>query len=349
MSEFAMATKEKYEIKYAITEVEALGYGNPDSPISYEKQIESGELPTEVAAYAAELIGSGECMVDVTEADDGCIDGRPAVKLSSITSSAEVRESPDKYDGEGHNRYKVAGGGYMTGLAMRHALGQHAATPGDDIRTLGAAFAEAGVVCGAHEDTHATGGGTGCGANDKYRLILQNAGKFNDQIAATTQALLGVGGVEFRDTAYDASAMHWQAIANDEQYFADETGRKRFDAIVDVIADVQGDNERPVAVSKLLDGDHKEDFIVVNYVEGKTLSQQLLQQKLKQQFPDLPSEKLAQAFVVDVPRIVELAKSIASTDEEFLAALHAGVAYQLATAATLTDGTLRNMLVTADS
>lgn len=136
MSEFAMATKEKYEIKYTITEVEALGYGNPDSPISYEKQIKSGELPAEVAIYAAELISSGECMVDVTETDDGCIDGRPAVKLSSVTSDAEVHESA--YDGEGHNRYKVAGGGYMTGLAMRHALGQHAADPGDDIRTLGA-------------------------------------------------------------------------------------------------------------------------------------------------------------------------------------------------------------------
>lgn len=234
----------------------------------------------------------------------------------------------------------------MTGLAMRHAIGEHKQSPAEDIRALGDVLTGAGIVCGAHEDTHAAGEGTGCGANDKYRLILQNVGKFQEQIAVTTAALLEVGGVGFKDTAYGAAMMHWQALAGDDEYFVADSGRKRFDAIVGVIADVQGDNEKPVAVSKRLDGDHKEDFIVINYTEGKTVSQRLLQQKLREDFPGLPDEKLAQAFVVDVPRIVELARGVATTDDELMTALHAGVAYQLATAATLTDGTLRNFIVT---
>lgn len=152
MSEFSPATKERYVMRYVITEVDALGYGNPESPISYEKQLVSGELSPEVAEAAAELIRSGECMVDVSEADDGCIDGRPAVTVSRVSSAAEVVES-EVYDGDGHERAKVAGGGYLTSLAMRHALGRHEATPADDVHTLGTQLAEHGIVCGAHEDT----------------------------------------------------------------------------------------------------------------------------------------------------------------------------------------------------
>lgn len=175
---------------------------------------------------------------------------------------------------------------------------------------------------------------------------MRTAGAYHDQIGETTRALLDVGGVIYQETAYGGAVMHWQALAGDEEYFASDSGRERFAAIVESIAAQQDDTAKPVAVSKRLEGDHKEDFIVINYVPGKTLSQRLLQQKLREKFPDLPSEQLAQAFVVDVPRIVELAKAVAENEDEFMAALHAGVAYQLATAATLTDGTLRNFIVT---
>ena len=90
-------------MRYVITEADAMGYGNPDSPISYKKQLETGELRDDVAQYAAELIRSGECMVDITETDDGCIDGRPAISLLYVTESGEFYEKP-AYEGEGHER-----------------------------------------------------------------------------------------------------------------------------------------------------------------------------------------------------------------------------------------------------
>lgn len=39
-----MTTQETYDDDYTVTEIAALGYGNPDSSISYDKQLKSGEL-----------------------------------------------------------------------------------------------------------------------------------------------------------------------------------------------------------------------------------------------------------------------------------------------------------------
>ena len=53
-------------------------------------------------------------------------------------------------------------------------------------------------------------------------------------------------------------------------------------------------------------------------------------------------------FVVDLPRIVALAHAMADDREDpaaFQLALEAGLAFQVATAATLTDGTLRTFVV----
>lgn len=330
---------------YVISEIDAMGYGNDASTISYEKQIASGELSPEVAEYSAELIRGGECMVDITERDDGCIDGRPAVTVLYVAEDGQFYEKPT-YDGEGHERAKVAGGGYMTGLAMQHAIGLRNTAPATDIAGLGKKLAEKGVVCGAHEDTHAHGEASGCGANDKYQLILDNASKYEDDIAKSTAALMGVAGAEYDETLQQMVIRNWSETATDEPYFSGDSGASRFTAIKQNMAGVQGSSDKPVAVSKKLDGDHNEDFIVINYVAGKTFSQKLFQQKLSERFPEHEDVNLAQAFVVDVPRIVELAQAITSdTPEDFATALQAGVAYQLATAATLTDGSLRTMLV----
>ncbi len=346
MREFdAVKNKEKYEMRYVITEADAMGYGNPDSPISYKKQLETGELRDDVAQYAAELIRSGECMVDITETDDGCIDGRPAISLLYVTESGEFYEKP-AYEGEGHERAKVAGGGYMTSLAMLHALGKRDTDPARDITSIGAKLAGEGVVCGAHEDTHAHDSATGCGANDKYRTILQNAGVFAADIAKSTAGLLAVAGVELNSDVQRSIEANWSSVAGDDEYFRNDSGAARFDAIKNNMAAVQGDADKPVAVSKVLDGNHNEDFIVINYVEGKTFSQALFQKKLREQFPDLPDKNLAQAFVVDVPRIIRLAQALThDSPEDFAQALQAGISYQLATAATLTDGSLRTLLV----
>lgn len=336
---------------YTVTEVPALGYGNSESKISYVKQMENGELTEEVAAYGAELIKSGECMTEVTEMDDGCIDGRPAIEILFFNEDGELVKKLI-VDASNHERAKVAGGGYMTTLAMKQALDTPAATVDADLADVAGTLTRAGIFCGAHTGAHGHDEATDCGANDKYRIILKSGVDYQAQIAETTSALLGVAGIEYdEDVAHKVNA-NWAAAAERDAYFDGSTGATRFTVIEKAIKDAQdatGDFTKPVAVSKHLGGDHKEDFVVINYAEGKTFSQRLFAEKMRANFPDIPEEKLAQVFVVDVPRIVKLAQAFTkhreNADEDFQIALYAGVQYQLATAATLTDGSLRNFII----
>ena len=350
MSELSTtAIKEMDDTMYQVIQIEATGYGNPDSPISFEKQLDSHELLPEVADRAAELIKSGECMTDIKENDDGCIDGRPSASITVFDSANGDFVEHDGYSSADHERAKVAGGGYMTGLAMLHALGAHDHTSSDDIKNLGSTLAAKGIVCGAHQDTHAQGGASGCGANDKYQMILQNASKFKKEISENVSDLLNVAGVPFDSDAFERTVDTWAQLASNDAYFEGESGNSRFEAIKTNIARAEQSKENqtlsPIAVSKRLDGDHKEDFVVINYVEGKTFSQKVFEQKLSSEY-GAGGNSLAQAFVVDVPRIVTLAQALSQGNEDnFNVALHAGVAYQLATAATLTDGTLPIFLI----
>lgn len=126
--------------------------------------------------------------------------------------------------------------------------------------------------------------------------------------------------------------------ANDKFALILENGLKFSDQIT-ASTEAAGE-EKPLAVTKRLDGDHNEDYIIVNYVEGTTFSQGAFADTLRESFPDKDDKNLAQAFVVDAWRVVELAKASVPEDE-FETAMYAGVAYQVATAATLTDGTLK--------
>ena len=136
-----------------------------------------------------------------------------------------------------------------------------------------------------------------------------------------------------------------------EGYFEGSDGHTRFDIIMNNIADVQGTvrSDEPVSVSKHLCGSHRESYVVLNTVAGKTFSQAKFQKQMAEKFPDIPPKDLPQAFVVDVPRIVELAKAMAkgrdNEEDAFKVALFAGLAFQFATAALLTDGTLRQFVV----
>jgi hypothetical protein len=73
------------------------------------------------------------------------------------------------------------------------------------------------------------------------------------------------------------------------------------------------------------------------------MSQVKFAHTLSEEFPERASENLAQAFVVDAWRIVELAEASVEKDE-VEEAIYAGVMYQVATAATLTDGSLRTFI-----
>jgi hypothetical protein len=348
-----MSIVDDKETKLAVTatEVAPLGYGNPESKISYAKQMESGELTEEIAGYAAELIRSGECMQDITEKDDGCIDGRPAIEILFVDENGNLA-TRDIVDASNHERAKVAGGGYMTTLAMKRALDVPAGTVDEDLAGVVSTLTREKVYCGAHTGQHGHDDATDCGANDRFQPILQNGILYRQQIGETTDALLGVAGVEYDATISDKVLNGWSETLTNDAYFAGSTGASRFTVIEQGIKAAQeetGNFAKPVAVSKHLKGDHKEDFVVINYIEGKTFSQRLFADKMREKFPNVDDMKLTQTFVVDVPRIVELAQAFTKerddSEEDFKTALYAGVMYQLATAATLTDGSLPNYII----
>lgn len=330
-----------------ITEIAPIGYGDPESTISYDKQLKTGELREDVAARSREIITSGECLCAVTDSDDGCIDGRPAEELLYVDESGEFYTKPIE-DASEHIREKVAGGGYVTGYAMYVGLGLKGTSPDEDFRLVGEMTNSKKLCCGAHTAGHGGGDSTGCGANDKVSEILANGVVFREQIAASTQALLEVAGVAFDSTIFNRVVNNWDEAAQDTSYSDVSNGKARFNVIQDNIkkAQLADGGTKAVAVSKNLAGGHNEDFIVVNYVDGHSFSQADFASQLSASFPDIPTEKTAQVFAVDVPRIIKLAQAIGGDNEQTVTeALYAGVAYQLATAATLTDGSLPVFLI----
>ena len=82
MNEDNYSFGEKREmVQYKIEEIPPLGFGNSQAGISLDKKLEIGELSSEHIEVAAEIIKSGESMADITDFDDGCIDGRAALRL----------------------------------------------------------------------------------------------------------------------------------------------------------------------------------------------------------------------------------------------------------------------------
>lgn len=337
--ESQMITEQEHLQPVTVIEVAPMGYGNPDSSISRKKQLESGELEAEVDTRAQEFIISGEGIVEVQERDDGCIDGRE-------TSELYVTEGGDFYtksaDNSNHERAKVAGGGYITTQAMRLGVGTRGDSIDEDLARVGADLAEKEIYCGAHSGAHQHGEGTDCGANDKFPLILENGLKFREQIEASTEVLVKAAGLEFHPEVLERVLANWQATLDDENYFEGSTGASRLKTVLatQAAATEAAGEQKPLAVTKHLEGDHNEDYIIVNYVEGTTFSQGAFAETLRQAFPDKEDKNLAQAFVVDAWRIVELAQA-AVVEDDLETAIYAGVAYQVATAATLTDGTLK--------
>ena len=336
---------------YKITEIDSLGYGNPEAKISHQKKIDSGEFQEEVIEKGVEIILSGSCMTDINDKDDGCIDGR----LTAYVLLPFYGEFKDlKTNAAKHNRYKVAGGGYITSLVMKLALDPEVETLDEDLRGVAHHLTMQGIYCGTHTGEHVIDGKTvDCGANDKFEEILLRGSVHRTDIERTISYITNKFdlGVSFSKGVVDLAEAGLSITLSHHDYFAGSNGKKRFDTIMDAISEAQdaSQQERAVSVSKHLSGNHNEAFIVINTVAGKTFSQPELQRKLVEAFPDIPPEKLPQAFVVDVPRIVELAEAMAkgreNEEEAKMIALYAGLAFQFAVAAELTDGTLRRFIV----
>jgi hypothetical protein len=338
-----MSLEQEHEKEFTFTEISPIGYGNAESSISYVKQLESGELSPRVDERAAELMTSGELLVEVDEKDDGCIDGRPTESVLFVTEDGEFYEK--NADNHNHERAKVAGGGYITSTAMRIGAGYKGDTINADILETGSVLTAKEIYCGAHTGEHKHADGTDCGANDKMLTIFNTAAKYETEIAGTTKALLEVAGLEFSSETFNEVMKNWQAAVDDTSYFEGSTGDSRLKATQAIVqvAHSEKQPDRPLSTIKHLAGDHKEDYLVVNYIKDKTVSQVKFADTLSEEFPELASKNLAQTFVVDAWRIVELAQASVEDDKRE-AAIYAGVMYQVATAATLTDGSLRTFI-----
>jgi len=332
--------------KVNVAEIPRLGYGNPDAKISYEKQLVSGELLPDVIVKAVEIIKSAECMKTVNGHDDGCIDGRP----SQYEISYYIDQHPKAIN---HEHARVAGGGYITSLAM--ACGQDTLHESADIDLRNATenLDNQGTNCGAHTGEHRHGDNTDCGANDRLKIIFENSIINRGDIAQTSKTILDTAGFAFNQAIFDSVLNQWSKILTNDEYFSNSTGESRFGVIESKIikAHKNSQNEKPVANIKQLSGDHNEDFIILNFVKNQTFSQGKFAHLLAKYFPELDSKNHAQTFVVDIWRIVELAKANSKLDDSsqqeatFKKSLYAGIIFQIATAATLTDGTLRNFII----
>jgi len=336
-----------------VNEIPSAGYGNHTAKISFKNAVESGRLTSEVLAYANEIIQSGECMVSITEPDDGCIDGRLGEKVLFINDAWEMEERPIE-DPSDHQRAKVAGGGYFTALSMRRATEPASQHIDDDISETVEQLTEEDIYCGTHTGDHSGEDTVDCGANDKIEPILENAVLYAREIADDTAVLLNEAGIIY-DGKYSRDIVDgWSETLNHPEYFEGSTGASRYDRIIKGIQKTQaqtGQATRPVSVSKHLGGGHKEFAIVVNFIEGQTFSQGLFAKLIADRFKEVPTESIPDVFVVDVPRIAELSKAMAGRvpkqdfEEKYMKNLYAGIGYQLATAATLTDGTLPRFIV----
>lgn len=211
-----------------------------------------------------------------------------------------------------------------------------------------------GIYCGTHTGEHVRDGkSVDCGANDKFEEILLRGSTLRADIEQTIQDITTSFdlGVSFGKDTVELAEAGLSITLSHHDYFAGSNGKARFNTIMDAITEAQeaSQEERSVSVSKHLGGEHNEAFVVMNTVAGKTFSQPELQRQLVETFPDIPLEKLPQAFVVDIPRIVELAEAMAkgrkNEAEATMIALYAGSAFQFAAAAELTDGTLRRFIV----
>jgi len=334
--------------------IPAPGVGNPESSISKTK-FESTDENRDMSRYMHEIIKSGECIVPCAHSDDGCIDGRcvneiahPNVDEFNVVS---VEHNKD------NDRAKLAGGGYITSLAMYQALGETRVSSEKDIIYIAEQFAQMGIYCGAHTGGHGSEehGKTDCGANDKFYEILDNGIRYKDEVGAITSLLLQYSSDSYDQSVMDSVISTWEDTRKDAEYVVG-SGVVRLDAIRTGILHTQEQNPdvQTVAVIKNLSDHHNEVELVVNYGQGTTFSQGKKRQKLMERYPGVARKDLPQVFVLDFWRVQQLARAVAAMPEEitgrersedekpqrYAVALHAGVAFQVATYATLTDGSL---------
>lgn len=292
--------KEKYAV--SLVAPDGLGFG--------EGSISAEAVEGSIKAIVAEAItaDTDQIIVDVEAGDDGCGDGRDV---------AHVYDNTRSYERSLH-RSKVFGGSAVMASSALIGLGE---AQGDDklndvFKSGIGLLMERGIDFGAHTDNHAHGENCGCGAIDKAPEILKNIAVYREEITSVINVLTGGDyNKEHLDEVMDAFVQYGAKI-DPEDY----SGKQVKDEIV-------GKGK----IIKELDGGHKEIFIIINTIYGKTVDQSHIRELTKDS---------AQVFAVDLWRVEDIARQSFDGAEAQSKAKMSMLAYTLGTAGTLTTGDL---------
>lgn len=295
------------------------GFGYGSGMISRKRQLETGELTAEADNIACEYLQTHPeafVAIDADAPDDGCGDGRKTGKIFQYTVVDGEQQLVEFH--KSRNRAKVFGGGIvMTEVAQMATLTTDAKTSEGLLAGAVGLLDEKHIQFGAHTDEHAQGDNCGCGAIDKFPVILANITRYNTQIQGTLEKLLGN---TFNDSSYSEAFSNINTIF-DSIDFSSYSGGKAMEQILPT-----------GAVVKQLSGNHQEDFVVLNFEQGTTLDQKKFFEY---------TENKAQAFCVDVWRLQKYAEAVSDDKRLQDIALYGMLIFTLATSATLTDGSQR--------
>lgn len=258
-----------------------------------EGSIEPRDDQQERLEEFTQRVGSGEFHVQ-TEIllPCGCIDGRCGCTIKP--NSAGGSESLMVADDWTTKRFDVDG---TTGGAYRAVL-EHLRSNEQPV--------------GGHDDAHAGGDKSGCGANDKLDLIYAMAVRQADQIRELTQAL----GIVVSDEA------HGLIIANAAK-------RTEFSAGADLLQTLQSQGENTV---DHLRGNHNEVLAVINKRFGTTLDRDAAEAEFGPNY---------EAFNVDAWSFEAGAQAVSASQEEAAAKVVAMAYYNIATSLVLGGKKLR--------
>jgi hypothetical protein len=307
---------------------DGLGFGEG----SISGRSENNGINTEILEYASTEILRPDNYKTVEAYDSGCGDGRPVysvwAKLKHKFGGSQHRLEAD----QSKLRPKLFGGDFATLysiLALASDMGVDAQTFKQMDNYVVSIMNNMGWVLGIHNDDHGDGENdlTGCGAIDNRPKILENAIKFSDEISAVAQSQFGISAGDINLTN-----IMFESRINNSDYFKGYSGSARQEHLEENVENV---------VRKVLTGDHQEAFVVINTRKGSTFDQETFRKNMRGNFVD---EKLPQVFVVDIwqaeTMIDKLAEKGYIREDRKSSAMAAVVVYTLATAATLTDGSL---------
>lgn len=281
---------------------------------------------SEQAVHALAKTINEQFMVDVSGSAAGCcIDGRCALH----TMAGENTMLPIGPHAAGGPLFTAFG---AAELVPGYYGEQSAVTGPGRLEEVKDTLSGAGVPLGAHVTDSAIAHGftddtgkaqTGCGLNDKFKLVMKKPAEEKDFVYATAQLLLG-------EEKFDAASMRFHDEAAVESRIRDYDSKQALDIFIG--------HEKAFDHVEVLTGEHAEQLVVFNYVEGKTVDRDALVTRTGKQ-----------VFVIDMWYLDKLATAMATGRPDAVAMrsklLHAMTAFQVATYLTLCDGTHRPVIM----